>query len=296
MRIIEEHLPPAAGPLYAKHHVRGRQTAGGTALYYRLYRWLKNLESAGYLTSAKGIQDAGLGERPQLWWSATPQALGLIRQVQSSNRIQSTFAHGVKNPSNHENAEDEIPKWLSVPQRCSSLRIDAIKTAMSIKTQADHYMFVRPDRKKEDLHPDLIAAEAPIRRAYESYIKKIDNQRILLVDPLQPAEYLILPYRTRFNDRHRQLSALDTFEADFQAAEKFYDSAVFLTLTTAPAMHPNLWWANRHMSPAFNRYMALLTKSNITAFKAEIERAGAATLKKNGWEDQAIKNYQRARA
>jgi len=220
MRIIEEHLPPAAGPLYAKHHVRGRQTAGGTALYYRLYRWLKNLESAGYLTSAKGIQDAGLGERPQLWWSATPQALGLIRQVQSSNRIQSTFAHGVKNPSNHENAEDEIPKWLSVPQRCSSLRIDAIKTAMSIKTQADHYMFVRPDRKKEDLHPDLIAAEAPIRRAYESYIKKIDNQRILLVDPLQPAEYLILPYRTRFNDRHRQLSALDKVEADFQYSEK----------------------------------------------------------------------------
>lgn len=156
-------------------------------------------------------------------------------------------------------------------------------------------MFVRPDPKSLALHPDLIKAEAPIREAYNSYVTKIDRERIVLVDPLNPAEYLILPYRTRFNDKHRQLANLDTFEGKFSDAEKYYDSAVFLTLTTDPAMHKTLWHANRHMAPAWNRYMSLLTKRNIIHFKEGIEKADRPALKKAGLTDAEIETYQKSR-
>jgi hypothetical protein len=156
-------------------------------------------------------------------------------------------------------------------------------------------MFVRPDPKKKDLHPDLIVAEAPIRDAYNSYLKKIDKSRIVLVDPLNPAEYLVLPYRTRFNDKHRQLSNLDTFEEKFRDAEQYYNSAVFLTLTTDPAMHKTLWHANRHMAPAWNRYLSLLTKRNIIHFKNGIEKAEQPAMKKAGMTDEEIADFQRSR-
>lgn len=164
---------------------------------------------------------------------------------------------------------------------------------MSIKTQKNHYMFVRPEPSV--LHPDLTQSLQPIENAYQEYLDEINDKEIILYDEDAPDDrFLVLPYRTRFNDRHRQLCNLDEFEAKFTEAEKYYDVAVFLTLTTAPGMHPNLWWANRHMAPAFNRYMSYLTKKNIIAFKADIAKDDAAKMKKNGYSDDEIKMYQKS--
>lgn len=164
---------------------------------------------------------------------------------------------------------------------------------MSIKTQKNHYMFVRPE--PSILHPDLTQSLRPIENAYREYLDEINDKEIILYDEDAPEDrFLVLPYRTRFNDRHRQLCNLDEFEAKFNEAEKYYDVAVFLTLTTAPGMHPNLWWANRHMAPAFNRYMSYLTKKNIIAFKADIAKTDAARMTKNGHSDDEIKKYQKS--
>lgn len=266
-----------------------------TAIYYRLYRWLRAMEREGFLTSAVGVQEAGLGDRPSRWWTASPKGIGLIRQVQSSNHLAKSFARGGETDRNDETPSKNVPKWLRIPDRVSPLRIKAIKASLAVKTHADHYMFVRPDPKKLDLHPDLVEAEAPITAAYNSYLKKIDRERIVLVDPLNPAEYLVLPYRTRFNDKHRQLANLDTFEEKFSDAENYYDSAVFLTLTTDPAMHKTLWHANRHMAPAWNRYMSLLTKRNIIHFKEEVAKSEIPTMQNAGMTDAEIKDFQKSR-
>lgn len=295
INIIAEHLP-TAGPLFcAKHDRWGRPISRPTAIYYRLYRWLRSREKEGILTSQVGVQEAGLGDRPSRWWTASPKGIGLIRQVQSSNHLAKSFAHGGDLVRNPETPKKDAPKWVRIPNRVSPLRIQAIKAALAVRTSADHYMFVRPDPKSLALHPDLVKAEEPIKTAYDSYLKKIDKERIVLVDPLRPEEYLILPYRTRFNDKHRQLSNLDTFEKKFEEAEEYYDSAVFLTLTTDPKMHKTLWHANRHMSVAWNRYVSLLTKRNIIHYKEGIMKAEIPAMKKAGLTDEEIEDYQNSR-
>lgn len=49
------------------------------------------------------------------------------------------------------------------------------------------------------------------------------------------------------------------------------------------------------MSPAFNRYMSLLTKRNKIAFKDDIAKADAERMKQNGFTDDEIKDYQKSR-
>ncbi len=80
INIIAEHLPASVGPLTTATHSRGGKPATRrTAIYYRLYRWLCAKERGGILTSAVGVQEAGLGDRPSRWWTTSPKGLGLIR-------------------------------------------------------------------------------------------------------------------------------------------------------------------------------------------------------------------------
>lgn len=258
LNIIGEHLP---GPLYAKDN-RGVRTP--TLLYYRLYRFLKKLEKAGLLTSEKGVQDLGLGDRPCLWYRPTLagvrgvyKPLNLTRQVQNSNSPQNS----VLDDGSASDPKAHIPAWRRFPSRTNPLRIEAAKCAKKIRTREDHHLFVRDD--DGSLNPDLRAELNDISSFYDLYIEQIDRRSIVLAPrdySGDPDSLLLLPYRTRFNDTHRQLQNLDHYDYAWTEATDKYNEAVFLTLTTDPAMHTDLWTANRHMGPAWNRYMSLLQK------------------------------------
>jgi len=290
LRLIEAHLPTR---LYAKDN-RGYQQP--TADYYRLYRFLKRLEKDGLLASEKGVQFLGMGDRPSVWWRPTPKGVQIqanplpcLGQVQNSNR----FAHGGKKPSILKTDKSSLPKWLRWPSRCSRYRIDAIRALSTIHTQADHYMFVRPDPKH--LHPDLVAALEPVQDAYTDYLEHINDQEIIVYDQDNPDRFLLFPYRTRFNDTGRALSNLDNYDAKFNEAEQYYDTAVFLTLTTDPAMHKTLWHANRYMSVAWNRFMSLVQKRELIARKEELTYAKQQELKRAGWREPQIRQHIRSR-
>lgn len=289
LRILEGHLPSR---LYAKDD-RGNQKP--TADYYRLYRFLKRLEKNGFLASEKGVQFLGMGDRPSVWWRPTPKGvqtrahpLPCLGQVQNSNR----FAHGGESASILKSDKESLPKWLRWPSRCSGYRLDAIRALSTIHTQADHYMFVRPDPKH--LHPDLVAALEPVQDAYTDYLDHINDQEIVIYDQDNPDRFLLLPYRTRFNDTGRALANLDKYDAKFNEAEKYYETAVFLTLTTDPAMHKTLWHANRHMSVAWNRFMSLIQKREKIARKDELIDVQRRELKKAGWTESQIRQHIRS--
>jgi hypothetical protein len=290
LRVLEGHLPSR---LYAKDY-RGNQKP--TADYYRLYRFLKRLEKDGLLASEKGVQFLGMGDRPSVWWRPTPKGvqtaanpLPCLGQVQNSNR----FAHGGESAGIGDMRKITVPKWLRWPSRCSPYRIRAIKSLNTIRTQENHYMFVRPD--PEHLHPDLVAALEPVTDAYSDYLDHINEQEIIVYDQDNPDNFLLFPYRTRFNDDGRARRNLDGYDAKFDEAEKYYDNAVFLTLTTDPAMHSTLWHANRHMSVAWNRFMSLVQKRERIARKDELTEARRRELKKAGWKAPQINQHVRSR-
>ena len=293
LRILEEHLPVK---LYAKDTLGYEKP---TSNYFRLYRFLKKREKVGLLASEKGVQDLGLGDRPSVWWRPTlegaqrarraPQDLPCLRQVQNSNH----FAHGAKSGANGDSPKKNVPKWLRWPSRAAPERINAIKAMNRIRTRTDHYQFVRPD--PDHLHPDLVANLRPIKQAYGKYLDRINDQEIIVFDLDNPERFLLFPYRTRFNDDARARRNLDQYDAKFNEAEQFYDSAVFLTLTTDPAMHKTLWHANRHMSKAWNRFMSLVQKRERIARKDELTEARVRDLKKAGLANSQINQHIRSR-
>lgn len=273
LHIIAEHLPDDAGPLYAKNH---RGNLRPTALYFRLYRFLKKLEKHGFLTSEKGVQDAGLGDRPCLWWRPTVLTTTiqgsdyLMKRAQNSNSPQNSPSEPGNRP------EYTGPKWMRIPKRTNPKRVGAALRLMQIKTSGDsHWQFVRRDSGRRfksgkpimELQPALVAQLKKPEQLYQQYLHEIENKTIMFVprgegQTPDPSRVKMIPYRTRFNDPGRRRRQLDRYEYAWQAAEEIegYSTGVFLTLTTAPSMHHNLWAANRHCSPAWNRYMSYLQK------------------------------------
>jgi hypothetical protein len=83
-----------------------------------------------------------------------------------------------------------------------------------------------------------------------SYLRVI-NQNI-------PA-YLVLSYKTRFNNDESYKKNIFTYHEIWRKANQF-KKAVHLTLTTDPKRFKSLWMANRNFSIAFNQFMTYLTK------------------------------------
>lgn len=273
LNIIEPHLP---GKLYAKN---SRGNLRPTPLYYRLYRFLKKLEKHGFLTSEKGVQDLGLGDRPCLWYRPTLAALKylgghqaphLIKRAQNSNSPQISPLQPGERP------DYTGPKWMRIPKRTSPRRVGAALRLMRIRTNGDgHWQFVRRNTGRrnqrgepiKELQPALVEQLKEPEFLYHKYLQEIDGKKIMLVPRGEsrnpdPSRVKLIPYRTRFNDPGRRRRQLDHYDYAWQTAEEDegYQTGVYLTLTTDPSMHDNLWAANRHCSPAWNRYMSYLRK------------------------------------
>lgn len=118
-----------------------------------------------------------------------------------------------------------------------------------------------------ELQPALLAQLKKPEQLYHEYLQDIKNKTIMLVPRGEgkipdPSRVKMIPYRTRFNDPGRRHRQLDRYEYAWSAAEEIegYTDGVYLTLTTDPNMHHNLWAANRHCSVAWNRYVSYLQK------------------------------------
>ena len=303
----------------------GDDLRGYPAIYHRLLRFLKSLENAGFLVSAKGVLDLGLDEKPCTWWRPTLAGMNLIRQVQNSNpcklpdehhdretiegdTLQRQLARGpFKNryPYDTDDPEPEIPRWVRFPKRSSLTRLKASSLLCQIRNDFlpsyKQRLFERIDTGKIDpksgkpitvVNPLLRAKLAEVREFYNYYLEEIEDKTIVLVnkDAETPTEenFKTLPYRTRFNDWSRAARALDKYEAAWTEAEKYYSNAVFLTLTTDPKKHTSLWRANRHMSVAWNRYTALLTKRARAGFISDLKTTREKILRKQGYTEAEI--------
>ena len=229
-------------------------------IYHRTRRLLLQLQKQEIVTSERKILFQGWAETPSIWWRLTLKHTNLIKQVQNSNRqekAQIPHANEAKSPDWY---------WARFPKRANPERITACKLLRNIETQKNHWLWQR-ESKTDPLRPELTHILDCIKKPYERYIRMVKDTAIVLCpygmeDKLDQANLQFLPYKTRFTAIDRQLNNLDRYKTLWEESKQYYEEAVFLTLTTAPAKHQTLWHANRHFAKAWNRYMALLTKRN----------------------------------
>lgn len=254
--------------------------AAHTRLYYRIYRRLKRLAADGILELTK--MDGLVFARPR------DESFYLVRQEQNSK----TPDDPAKRPNREqcekilEESGDVDPKaginpLYKLPARSKPQRIEAIKSYLTIR---DPSLFVRPD--PDTLNPDLVTALAPSENQFGSYLEEVEDQVIILKkgNPNAPGRnYLMFPYTVRFNDAHKKVRNLKTYENAIDNSVQMFEDGVFLTLTTDPllwmgpagmeftrtiknqegevlaryyakAKGKTLWHANRHESEAWRKY------------------------------------------
>ena len=99
---------------------------------------------------------------------------------------------------------------------------------------------------------------------FDDYIDDINDRTIILERIMNYDEYgqryFFLPYQTRWNSKARKKIILDKYEISIMKSLERYKTAIHLVLTTDPKRHKSLWHANRHFSPAFNKFMSFLKK------------------------------------
>ena len=213
----------------------------GTALYHRLRRRFIYLARLGLVSLTKGKSDLEDGEVPGMFAAATPELLYLIKQVQNSAR-----------PTKVQNGEVKRSIY-TIPPRCRPERGAACKIMASITP--DMY-----SRDWKDGHPEVKRSLSGVSDYFLDYQADVDNRVILLEAADGSGATLMKPYRTRFTDESRKLTALDNFDMAFNTATEAHTVGVFLTTTTAPRMHKSLWHADRHFGRAWDRYLRTLQK------------------------------------
>lgn len=246
-------------------------------IYFRVRRCLESLVKRGIAIKQKGIMYPGmLGNAPQNFYRLTLAATNLIRQVQISNPQE-------KAQIGSETKAKQPDKWYwaRFPKRTNPLRIDACKLLRNTPCREKLWMWQRASRSAP-LRPELQQIISCVKKPYDRYIREINSKAIVLCPYQQrqspdKSSLKLLEYKTRFNSKSRQLANLDTYDNAWNESKKYYNHAVFLTLTTAPGMHENVWNANRHFAVAWNRYISLITKRN----KAAAKKAGTYNPEKS---------------
>lgn len=148
-----------------------------------------------------------------------------------------------------------------------------------------HWMFVRKklSDKKEIVQPALTKRIETVQSHFETWHEDCKKRVIILRHKhghhgrksmhrtescrrdmvehlLKDGNELVLDYQTRFTDEGRMKEEIKKYHDAWREAEKKYDGAVFLTLTSDPASNDSLWDVNRHFAPAWDDYVSLLTK------------------------------------
>ena len=190
----------------------GDPLTGYNAIYHRIRRFLKRLESAGYLISERGIFDYGLDEKPCTWWRPTSTGLNLIRQVQNSNPCKlprdpdtlegdtsPTVARGAfrtRYPYDTDEPRTGDPPVGAVPRR-GAASPGSKRPSLLCQVRNDFLpnykrrLFERLDTGRVDpktgkpitvVNPLLKAKLADIRDYYNYYLEEIEDKTIVLVN------------------------------------------------------------------------------------------------------------------
>jgi hypothetical protein len=202
----------------------------------------------------------------------TGQLFYLFSQVQNSN----TDLKSANEPSEKQGTYWD--RLFQIPQRCSTERVTAIKTLMGIKGPAPFRRDLtcptckktgvyQPGRKvvkcicgntwKPPLNRELKNELQEIQSNFGEWEERTINQE-LFFDRGPGTAMVRLPSTTRFTNTGRKVKNIRTYDRGWNRANQLYRRGVFLTLTTDPAMHKDLWEANRHLSFAWNKYLSLL--------------------------------------
>jgi len=121
-----------------------------------------------------------------------------------------------------------------------------------------------------------------INELFLYYLTEINNKSILLKkidrDGYKDDDFLILKYKTRFNDSGRLYEHIDNIDNIFYNASKKYKNAVFLTLTTDPNRFKNLGQSYKQFTQNLNRFFSYLRKK----FKKRLPYINVMEFTKSG--------------
>jgi len=222
----------------------------------------------------------------------TGNLIYLFSQVQNSNTVRESAN------LTPDRVGSYWDKLFSIPQRCSSDRVDAIKILMSLHGEryqetngrmADR-MFKRDvtcpkcGKRGKYLAGKKMASCAcgsswkpPLNQTLKKELREVQStfevweektlSKELFFDRGPGTPIVKLKASTRFTDKGRKVKNLRTFERGWSRANMLYRRGVFLTLTTDPAMHDSVWHANRHLAKAWNKYLSLLLSRKKQAAK-----------------------------
>lgn len=93
---------------------------------------------------------------------------------------------------------------------------------------------------------------------YTTYLESIEDRYCILEHTREPEKYLLLPYRTRFNDEGRINDQWRRYHQAWKRAEENYESAVSVTLTTDPKKFDSLKEMKDGLQDNFERLMSWL--------------------------------------
>jgi len=189
--------------------------------YIRLYRLLKRLEKDGFVELFK--MDGLIWVKPK-----DANILDLIKgDLQNSN-----FAK-------------QKTKSPLIPKRCNKHRKEAIEISLTKQ------MLDETKRKK-------------ITQCFNSYINELKYKKIVLKRfydaPTFYSKFLVIPYKTRFNDKRYSRKQFKVHNEIFKIASSKYKNAVLLTLTTDPKRFKSVFHGWKNFSKALNRFMSFLRK------------------------------------
>lgn len=97
-----------------------------------------------------------------------------------------------------------------------------------------------------------------INNLFLAYDSDVTEKVIALLS--DTGDIIGMQYSTRFNDTRKAAIALKKYDYAIEKSHTMYSKAIYITLTTSPNDHKNIWEANRSFSLYWNKFMSALTK------------------------------------
>jgi len=187
-------------------------------VYIKLYRFFKKRNDLFMLSKKDGL----------IWIKPKPQIIDLILTARAK----------------FKKCKNGKPDSLfRVPSKVHSFRLEAIKKVLGYKMLNS-------------------VVKDSIESLYRGYLDDIEP-KIVILKRISDApdfvdDFVLLPYKTRFNDIRKKRAIIKKYNLVWDKASKKWDSAVFITLTTDPKLFKSLWHSWKHFGYALNRFLSFI--------------------------------------
>jgi len=245
-------------------------------LYMRFYRAAKNLEKIGLAELKKNVivkeinagvaidrtGKPGLKSDGMQWVFINREKIEQLAlapaQKPHLRRGEKDLIEGNCEIQTHVNDPATTSKRdvFAMPKNANSTRRAAIRHLMGVK-MLDYEEHKRDREEKRKSRGPYYDSRILID-LFKAYSDETVQKIIVLMHRIT-GDTIGSDYSTRFNDYDKSIQRLKAYEWAHDKSLADHNKAVFLTLTTNPALFPNLWVANRHMAKAFNRFMSYLS-------------------------------------